>query len=302
MTRPTHRTMTDGACRSPLKICAAMTALLLVFAACSKGKNQRSISSKHEPSGIEAVNESPKDQTTQRSAIQTPRIRAKPKGPYDQSAYNAYVEAVKQHGAECKRRLDAAKTPAESDAAKRFCDEEAPAFQEEPFSHQFGITELEQADMLVWWPHRPLLKFEHPPDGTKQRIYVQSPKGLKGDPRREAASVMFLYQTDRASADSAGSWRLVLSGAILVNVLFLPTGQTQPLKDPLWGWKPIYVRGHPARMFEYRDEHETWRANRSVMWDEAVEGGTLNWSISVHPDLFGESDHLVLVERLIEFR
>lgn len=152
---------------------------------------------------------------------------------------------------------------------------------------------------LEWWPHALLQATWLPRGDAEEALHAFSWKGgRQGDPRETGSSLTLLYQYPPATAQIHDLDGILDGGGLSIGVRFV-TSDAPPSSFPPGYSEPVMVRGEAGQHVEFR-EPEAQDDLRIVVWTQRVDGGTGEWRISSHPDLYGERDVMDFAERMQE--
>lgn len=213
-----------------------------------------------------------------------------------------------QRGRELNRGLNpgASDTPADSEdlLEENPCGAEGckPGDPLGPVAFIKGMELVSWSAGTEWWPHGALVRSVPAPDRASQESVFRFPsfRSRVPNPTKDMAGISVFYWNDRGSPFEAYFDDIRASGGIQVSVTFYPPGEHVPWSEGFFEQKAVVVRGHAARMVELRKDQNANVDWRAVRWEEPATGGTLQWEISNHPDVYTTEETLAFIEALKE--
>ncbi len=218
-----------------------------------------------------------------------------------------YLEAQRRRQTyvdECERRRQAARDRAGAKSAEEWCTDNEPSFGGSPFATTFLTKErVDLAQVLEWWPYRPLLRAEVFPRSIPQESWFAdgadaARPGRRSNPKTDRAATILVYSYEPTNPHTSNGSEIQAAGGFILRTEFRPPGSSAPGGYP--SEKRVVVRGRPAGMFEFRNQ-DPRVFGRRIYWPELLlSGGTLSLSIDSSRDVYTEAQALAFVEKLLE--
>lgn len=214
------------------------------------------------------------------------------------------AEEESRFNADCKKRLNEARTGEEKKAALRWCEENRPR-ADGPGVVTYG-EQLNFEAAKSWWPYRPIFESREAESSGLTGIWVAySPRqrGSQGSPHNEVSSLKRFYFPPSIDPGRDSSWDILEAGGLIIETHFYPPGEEVPFTDEseVPEQEVVIVRDRAARVIELYLERGSNVNVRWIRWEEAQpNGGHVQYVIGTHPKKYTRERSIELVNLFVE--